>query len=144
MLPLESTIVKQCSHLASTPTVPFQSFGPSSGSWPVPPAPGKAATVASRHGNRPIGNERLAPEKQEDTIRILSVDSLPRSPGPLLISRHSADVGRPILGNVVRAESVLTTHHTRNRRNADRASLSMDSHRITGNHKTYQAANTYR
>src|ERR1700676_4735026 len=65
MLPLASTTVRQSSHLASTPIslyggfAPRHSFGPSSGSWPEPPAPGIAAAVASRHGRRPMGKERL-------------------------------------------------------------------------------------
>ena len=113
IFPAASTIVRQCSHLASTPNSPFPSiqfFGPSSGSWPVPPDPGRAETVASRHGKRPIGKIRLGPkftnqlgsrpldvgklaaEEQENAIRIFRVDALPRSPGPLLISGQGADV----------------------------------------------------
>src|ERR1700674_1958362 len=124
IFPAESTMVRQCSHLASTPTTPFpviQFFGPSSGSCPVPPDPGKADTVASRQGRRPIGKIKLGPKS-----------------GINFVSRQQADVGRPIFGDIIGAEGVLASHYSGDRRNAARISLPLDSPGIAANGKSNQ------
>src|SRR6202043_3470022 len=100
--------------------------------------------VGQQLGWRPLDVRKLAAEKQEDAIRILRVDALACSPGPLLISRQSADVCRPILGDVVWAESVLAAHHARNRRHANCIPLPENGGRFARQQKTHQAANAYR
>ena len=160
IFPEASTIVRQCSHLASTPTTPFpniQFFGPSSGSCPVPPDPGRAENGCVPPGQtadrkdqtrsefskqfriRPLDVRQFAAKQQKNTIRILRVNSLPCSPSPFFIPWKRADVLGPILGDLIRTECVLPSHYARHSCYAARISLPMNGPGIAPKGKSNQA-----